>query len=199
MGRPAKPRAARRMLAARVEHALRDHLSCSHEHRLRNRQPERFGRLEVDNQLEFRRHCRSRQSHSLKTTGERGSAHLDGLADLDNHQVLAQLERSGVGPSCRWDQVLLGGGREHNVRVHSELRLRPREHFARLRESRDGRRRFWPARVRRLRAGTSLVLPLRGQAHPPPGRARMRLSETRVSPESTMERPAWSTRKPNAG
>ena len=37
-----------------VEHALFDHLVCLEEDRLRNREPQRLGRFEVDDQLELR-------------------------------------------------------------------------------------------------------------------------------------------------
>jgi hypothetical protein len=41
-------------LAALVEHALLDHLVGSHQNRVRDRQPERLGCPEVDDQLELR-------------------------------------------------------------------------------------------------------------------------------------------------
>jgi hypothetical protein len=42
-------------LAALVEHALLDDLICTHQHRLRDGQPERLRRLEIDDELELGR------------------------------------------------------------------------------------------------------------------------------------------------
>ena len=58
-------------LAALVQHALFDDPVRPRQHRRRNGEAEGLGGLEVDDQLEFSRHCYWRQSHSLKAQGER--------------------------------------------------------------------------------------------------------------------------------
>jgi hypothetical protein len=54
-------------LAALVEHALLDHLVRPPQHRRRNRQPERLGRLEVNDQLELGRSWRYRYRNRRDT------------------------------------------------------------------------------------------------------------------------------------
>src|SRR4030095_7418895 len=52
---PAKPSAATRSRPRGSSTALLDHLVRPQQHRLRDREPERLGRLGVDDQLEFSR------------------------------------------------------------------------------------------------------------------------------------------------
>ena len=54
-GKPGESESCTEEPAALVEHALLDHVVCPPQNRLRNRQPDGLGGLEVDHQLKLRR------------------------------------------------------------------------------------------------------------------------------------------------
>src|SRR5260370_31975819 len=61
-----------------------------------------------------------------------GSSDFNLFTDLDDHQIFAEFQWTGVGLPRRWNQILLAGVWQHYVLIHRQLRLRPRKHLSRL-------------------------------------------------------------------